>query len=156
MESRRASEVAVPGFEQASQKNERTIVEAEKFKAMIVQLQEQGKTDLVNFPNIGSGVSDDDFFHLTCHIEPSLIHKIENGEFVELEKLLPKDKYAKNVGDDHRLEWVQHDGSTYLVQLNVTIRSVVSENGSKPSELMLPFIVVPILKGQKKFGSTLQ
>ena len=37
-----------------------------------------------NIPNIGVGVSDDDFFHLTCHIDPSLIHKIEKGEFVEL------------------------------------------------------------------------
>ena len=46
--------------------------------------------------NIGSGVSDDDFFHLTCHIEPSLIHKIEKGEFIKLEKLLPKEKYNKN------------------------------------------------------------
>ena len=29
-----------------------------------------------SIPNIGSGVSDDDFFHLTCHIAPSIIHKI--------------------------------------------------------------------------------
>ena len=64
-------------------------------------------------PNIGSGVSDDDFFHLTCHIDPNLIHKIEKGEFIELEKLLPKDKMSKNAKD--RLEWVQCDGGTYLV-----------------------------------------
>ena len=68
---------------------------------------------LQNFPDIGSGVSDDDSFHLTCHIEPSLIHKIEKGEFVELDKLLPKLGGFK--GDDNRLEWVQHDGGTYLV-----------------------------------------
>ena len=64
-------------------------------------------------PNIGSGVSDDDFFHLTCHIEPSLIHKIEKGEFVELEKLLPKDKFGGKSED--RLEWVQREGGTFLV-----------------------------------------
>ena len=64
-------------------------------------------------PNIGSGVSDDDFFHLTCHIEPSLIHKIEKGEFVELEKLLPKDKFGGKTED--RLEWVQREGGTFLV-----------------------------------------
>ena len=61
--------------------------------------------------HIGTGVSDDDFFHLTCHIDPSLIHKIEKGEFVELEKLLPKDKLNKN--DESRLEWVQRDGGTF-------------------------------------------
>ena len=56
-------------------------------------------------PNIGSGISDDDFFHLTFHIDPNLIHKIEKGEFVELEKLLPKERLGgKN--DDGRLEWV--------------------------------------------------
>ena len=67
-------------------------------------------------PDIGSGFSDD-FFHLTCHIEPSLIHKIEKGEFVELEKLLPKDcnSFLKGGGSENRLEWVQRDENTYLV-----------------------------------------
>ena len=41
---------------------------------------------------IGSGgLSDNDFFHLTCHIDPLLKRKIENGEYVDLDKLLPKD-----------------------------------------------------------------
>ena len=30
----------------------------------------------LRIPDIGSGVSDDDFFHLTCHLEPNLIQKI--------------------------------------------------------------------------------
>ena len=34
--------------------------------------------------------SDDEFFHLTCHVEPQRRQKIERGEFVELENLLPK------------------------------------------------------------------
>ena len=68
---------------------------------------------LTNIMDIGSGVSDDDFFHLTCHIEPNLIHKIEKGEFVKLEKLLPKDKFRKP--DEGRMEWVHRDGNTFLV-----------------------------------------
>ena len=70
--------------------------------------------------NIGAGVSDDDFFHLTCYLEPSLIHKIEKGEFIELEKLLPKDRYSFTRGgnDESRFEWVQRDGNTYLVAAN--------------------------------------
>ena len=69
--------------------------------------------------DIGKGVSDDDFFHLTCHIEPNLIHKFEKGEFVELEKLLPPDKgYGYKSNDESRLEWVQRDGGTYLVPAN--------------------------------------
>ena len=65
-------------------------------------------------PDIGSGVTDDDFFHLTCFIDPNLIHKIERGEFVELEKLLPKDRSYVS-GKEDRLEWVQREGGTFLV-----------------------------------------
>ena len=68
----------------------------------------------INIMDIGSGVSDDDFFHLTCHIEPSLIHKIEKGEFVELEKLLPKDRIGNKVEEGH-MEWVHRDGGTFLM-----------------------------------------
>ena len=60
---------------------------------MVTPFNNQDKAQSpINLLNIGSGVSNDDFFHLTCHIEPNLIHKIEKGEFVELEKLLPKDR----------------------------------------------------------------
>ena len=107
---------------------ERSILEAEKFKAtiadpgtslnfcQIMHEQQNNMQSVVNpgseIPNIGSGVSDDDFFHLTCHIDPNLIHKIEQGEFVELERLLPKDRFGKA---EDRLEWVQREGGTYLV-----------------------------------------
>ena len=46
-------------------------------------------------------------------VNTNLIHKIEKGEFVELEKLLPKDKLGRS--DESRLEWVQRDGGTFLV-----------------------------------------
>ena len=110
-------------LEDAKTRSNRAVVEAERFKAtiaqppegmpgvMLLQQQQQQPIPMV-FPNIGVGVSDDDFFHLTCHIEPNLIHKIEKGEFIELEKLLPKDKF-KN--EENRLEWVQKDGGTFLV-----------------------------------------
>ena len=57
---------------------------------------------------------------MTCHIESSLIHKIEKGEFVELEKLLPKDKLSGGGrSDDNQLEWVQRDGGTFLVPAQI-------------------------------------
>ena len=77
------------------------------------QLLIQSNGSQFNMLDIGSGVSDDDFFHLTCHIEPNLIHKIEKGEFVKLEKLLPKDKLGSK--EENKLEWVQRDGGTFLV-----------------------------------------
>ena len=74
----------------------------------------QTQTQMQTISNIGTGLSDDDFFHLTCFIEPTLIHKIEKGEFVELEKLLPKDRHSGNVNiDEGRLEWVQREGGTF-------------------------------------------
>ena len=77
----------------------------------IDHIQNAQDSNMGMIPNIGSGVSDDDFFHLTCHIEPGLIHKIQKGEFVELEKLLPKDKFKT---DENCLEWVQREGGDFL------------------------------------------
>ena len=37
---------------------------------------------------------DDDFFHVSCHIDEGIKSKIEKGEFVDLERLLPKDRSA--------------------------------------------------------------
>ena len=40
---------------------------------------------------------DDEFFHITSQIEPSLKSKIERGEFIDLERLLPKDKFSSSI-----------------------------------------------------------
>ena len=64
------------------------------------------------------GLSDDDFFHMTCHIDENLKNKIEKGVFVDLDKLLPKENpfQARTVSNNEtKLEWVQSEGSTYLV-----------------------------------------
>ena len=57
---------------------------------------------------------DDDYFHLTCHVDKNLKSRIELGEFIELEKLLPKHKTKVSGADDNHLEWVTHNGMTYL------------------------------------------
>ena len=60
--------------------------------------------------------SDDHFFHVTCHLDPQLKQKIRRGEFMELERLLPKDKSGVNwlLTEEKKLEWVMCDGQTYL------------------------------------------
>ena len=60
---------------------------------------------------------DDDFFHLTCHVDAAMKLKIENGEFVDLDKLLLRDKIAALNGysEDSHMEWVQRDGGMFLV-----------------------------------------
>ena len=66
---------------------------------------------------VGNGLSDDDFFHITCHIDPSLKAKLESGKFVDLDKLLPKDgNFGKVVASNKtKIEWLLSKGSMYLV-----------------------------------------
>ena len=119
-EWRKSSSVEeIPGLEEARSHGDKAVIEAEKFCAEVAAPnpgtdQIPYDSNINTIPNIGVGVSDDDFFHLTCHIDPTLIHKIENGEFIELEKLLPKDKLGSR-NEENRLEWVQRDGGTFLV-----------------------------------------
>ena len=122
-------------IENMKRKADQSVIDAERFKATIVEVPGmQILENLVNLPqevdlgqvamqpliNGGSaggtppGKSDKDFFQLMCHVEPSLHLKIENGEFVDLEKLLPKDKRSIYKPEDDRLEWVFRDGGMYL------------------------------------------
>ena len=51
---------------------------------------------------------DDEFFHITSQIEPGLKLKIERGEFVELERLLPKDKFGgRNANEEIKKQLFQ-------------------------------------------------
>ena len=79
-------------------RTDRIILEAEKFRSTVE-------------PPKGKELDDDDFFHLTCHIDSNMKVKIEKGEFVELERLLPKRNFYR---EDRRLEWVSKDGMTFL------------------------------------------
>ena len=57
--------------------------------------------------------TDDDFFHITCHINSNLKSKIERSEFIELDRLLSKDSNLKG-SDERRIELVNHGGNTYF------------------------------------------
>ena len=86
---------------------QKEIVQAEKFKADVAA--PKGMCDDDN---------DDDFFHITCHIDEALALKIEKGEFIDLELLLPKEKGGCSnylVSPDNRIEFVNRDGATYFV-----------------------------------------
>ena len=82
--------------QETRRKSDQAILEAEHFRETIAQptgmaISEQfhqgGNVEMGSnlegrspqMPNLGisNGLSNDDFFHLTCHLEPSLIHKIE-------------------------------------------------------------------------------
>ena len=121
-----------PVAAEARARADKLILDAERFKASISAPQGNvyGNPLFVNQQNLpgGDGMNmftnsqcnsllegDDDFFHLTCHIEPGLRSKIESGQFVDLEKLLPRDRIPHMSRDDNRMEMVNRDGATYFV-----------------------------------------
>ena len=74
----------------AREVTDKMFLEAEKYKAVLtvpkgmIPIDDKVKL-LRNLDN------DDDFFYVTCHVDNVLRAKIEAGEYVELEQLLPKD-----------------------------------------------------------------
>ena len=60
--------------------------------------------------------NDDDLCHVTCHIDSNLKQKIKKGEFVDLEKLLPKDKLWNRTETDDKsaIEIMTRAGRTFL------------------------------------------
>ena len=72
-------------LEETNQRTDRLIVEAEKFHAAIDKPKEGMMNEVVLSKQFGAGcgLSDDEFFHLTCHIDKSLQEKIERGDYVD-------------------------------------------------------------------------
>ena len=110
---------------------DKKILEVERFKAAVNAPQglslnfmdnaiQGGQFDGAGFPrsqcNPIADSDDDNFFHLTCHIEPNLRSKIERGEFVDLEKLLPRDRLPPHrLEGDNKMEMVNCDGAIYFI-----------------------------------------
>ena len=71
-----------------------------------------------NFEHFLHNIDDDDeFFHITCHINPTLRNKIAQGEFIDLEQLLPKDKSLNGMSvqqEEHKVELVSSGSHTYF------------------------------------------
>ena len=88
------------------------MIEAEQFKVTVEPPPPGNQNlDVINLVSReGDTGDDDDYFHLVCHVDSTLKVKIERGEYVELEKLLPR----KQTQGDGRLEWVSKDGMTFL------------------------------------------
>ena len=106
-----AKSQGVNKLQEARDHAQKIILEAERYRANVEQ-----PTGLpFSVTNQNNSISDDEFFHLTCHVDLALRDKIQKGDFVELEKLLPKDKLDRN---DGRMELVNRDGQSYFVPYN--------------------------------------
>ena len=90
-----------PELQEASLCTEQAIIQAEKFKTKITD--QTGESDTPNFNELnvqvavpagvtinhqmkglsmGEGLTDDHFFHLTCHIDQGLKEKIQRGSLL--------------------------------------------------------------------------
>ena len=108
-------------FFEAEKRVDQSVIEAENFKAKITA----PTGELINFNTqpmiINRGVpgrSDEEFFQLMCHVDTLLRQKREDGEFIDLEKLLPKDRRSSMQSEEECLEWVYKDGGTYLAPVS--------------------------------------
>ena len=119
----RPKEVVQPGTSsmEAKQATDKVFLDAKRFKASLVApkgthlpfLPEKIDKNLELLRKLDD---DDDFFHVSCHIEDTLRQKIERGDYVELEKLLPKEKSIQGhtMEDVQRLELVVRNGHPYF------------------------------------------
>ena len=98
------------------------VIQAERFKASIqpkgiafnnnkMPLAPHDRMELMHLRYLDD---DDDFFHVSCHIDQALMQKIAHGEFVELEKLIQK-KTALEPESEKRMHLVNRDGESFFV-----------------------------------------
>ena len=105
---------------------EEAIIAAERYKAAI-QAPPAGtefNNDLINLKMARYLDNDDDeFFHITCHVDANLRAKIHRGEYVDLEKLLVKpeslmykktNRYQMNIVDGEQIWSPAEDKSTKI------------------------------------------
>ena len=103
----------------------------------MVAAVEKGKADIFKPP--GNNLAhdtyqiDDEFFMLTAHVDEALIAKIRKGEYVDLAKLLPKEKILH---DDGRLQMVNKEGQSFL----------------QPLAEKLPPMITNVRKGEHAFS----
>ena len=105
-------------LDEAKQKTDHVILAAEHFKATINK--PTGKDQVENFNKSQEQYAcsldmDDQFFHITCHIEEGIKSKIQKGQYVELEKLLPKTRNGK-LFNENKMELVYKDSHSYFIQ----------------------------------------
>ena len=89
------------------------IVEAEKFRANVQVTQ-----GMCNPDN-----NDEIFFMNTCHTEEAMTEKIGKGNFIDMNKIYPRQNDYK-ASLDNRMEIINKDGRTYFVPANENSKRV--------------------------------
>ena len=94
-------------------RGEEMVKEAETAKARM--LATSGKPDLMNL-RVQSSMVDEDYVVISANIDDNMCHKIQNNEYVDFGKLLPRDRIM--LEEDHRMELVSKGGLTYFTPVS--------------------------------------
>ena len=110
------------GARHAAESSDDAILQAEKFKATLVAPKDRFAYDAIKERYVGpQGLgpidskiqllrrfdNDNKFFHVTCHIDDVIKSKIQRGEFVELEKLIPKEWSIQGISMYEHPDWLE-------------------------------------------------
>ena len=77
-----------------------------------------GKQPIINIQNefVHSVMVDETFAMVASHIDESLVAKIENGEYIDFAKLLPRDRIRPD--EETEMKMIMKAGRTYYVPVN--------------------------------------
>ena len=111
-------------LDQAKELANKMVVDAERYKATLIppkgrseeqNLVNQDMKDLIAIlKSKCDDEGDDEFLHITCHIDDNLRQRISAGEYVELDKLLPKNR-SQVMGSNVESTEVIRNGTSYIL-----------------------------------------
>ena len=97
---------------------ESAVIQAEKFKAQVFNPKGTCFNLIDNLEASKRVVNDDDYLHVSCHVEENLAVQCKRGDYVEMIKLRPKSKTQMTNQDEQKIDIVTKDGHSYLVAGN--------------------------------------
>ena len=109
----------------AEEHADRVVREAENSRARMIEIT--GNDDKTGQALLHSVIVDDGYLQVAAHVEEGLRRRIENFEYIEFSKLLPRDKIMEE--EDHRLTFVNKGGVPYLVPASDKSDSQINSYG---------------------------
>ena len=100
----------------AQNRADEVILEAERRRASLLAPMGMLPNEFT-VPPVDYNFSDDganNFLHVSCHMETTASQKIMKGGFLEIEKLVPRNKSIKS-SEEGSLQMINREGKTYLV-----------------------------------------
>ena len=92
---------------------EQMVQEAEESRAQMLPVSGNENQGLVPLSFIYSAYVDEEYLVMGSHVDETTVKKIENHEFVDFAKLLPRDRIRGEDDDSQRMELVNCNGMTF-------------------------------------------